>query len=272
MKLKIADWLKKYRRYVVIIALTLIILTPILISVLAPHVSSEVSADGLLGYIIQSVSAAGTILLAYVAIRQNEKFKEENDLAQQRLEELTKRANELSIIGKVFDYERNKLAEIRQAGDALIHACDPEAMAKELFGYLGEHSIKTAKKIDAPLLNQRINNSFSGFCIALQCDPQYADGNNTLTVSALHLSNNARKYLDALLDVLAREDQKDEDTEDVNSKIREALEQAITLFSIQFWQMIAEKTKKIDIIIYENKSLDEIKKMCSFLKEGEKLK
>ena len=145
-------------------------------------------------------------------------------------------------------------------------------MAKELFGYLGEHSIKTAKKIDAPLLNQRINNSFSGFCIALQCDPQYADGNNTLTVSALHLSNNARKYLDTLLDVLVREGQRDEDTEDANSKIREALEQAITLFSIQYWQMIAEKTKKIDTIIYENKSLDEVKKMCSFLKEGEKAK
>lgn len=262
--MKFADWLKKYRRYVVIIALTLIIPTPILISVLAPHVSSEVSADGLLGYIIQSVSAAGTILLAYVAIRQNEKFKEENDLAQQRLEELTKRANELSIIGKVFDYERNKLAEIRQAGDALIHACDPETMAKELFGYLGEHSIKTAKKIDAPLLNQRINNSFSGFCIALQCDPQYADGNNTLTVSALHLSNNARKYLDTLLDVLVREGQRDEDTEDANSKSREALEQAITLFSIKYWQMIAEKTKKIDTIIYENKSLDEVKKCVLF--------
>lgn len=74
------------------------------------------------------------------------------------------------------------------------------------------------------------------------------------------MSNNARKYLDTLLDVLAREDQKDEDTEDVNSSIREALEQAIKLFSIHYWRMIAEKTKKIDTIIYENKSLDEIKK------------
>lgn len=272
MKFQISKWFKKHIWCIVLTVFAVLILVPVLITILAPSVSSEISADGMLGYIIQSVSAAGTILLAYVAIRQNKRFKEENDLAQQRLEELTKRANELSIIGKVFDYERNKLAEIRQAGDALIHACDPETMVKELFGYFGEHSIKTAKKIDAPLLDQRISNSFSGFCIALQCDPQYADGNNALTASALYLSNNAGKYLDALLDVLAREDQKDEDTEDVNSKIREALEQAITLFSIQFWQMIAEKTKKIDIIIYENKSLDEIKKMCSFLKEGEKAK
>ena len=272
MKLKIVDWLKKHLWHMGLLVLALIILAPILISALAPRVSSEVSADGLLGYIIQAVSAAGTIFLAHVAIRQNERFKEENDLAQQRLEELTKRSNELSIIGKVFDYERNKLAEIRQAGDALIHACDPETMNKEIFGYLGEHSIRTAKKIDAPLLAQRINNSFSGFCIALRCDPQYADGNNTLTASALYLSNKARKYLDTLLDVLERADQKDEDTENSKSSIREALEQAITLFNIQYWQMISEKTKRIDTIIYENKSLDEIKEMCSFFKEGEKPK
>ena len=272
MKFQISKWFKKHIWCIVLTVFAVLILVPVLITILAPSVSSEISADGMLGYIIQAVSAAGTILLAYVAIRQNERFKEENDLAQQRLEELTKRANELSIIGKVFDYERNKLAEIRQAGDALIHACDPETMNKEIFGYLGEHSIRTAKKIDAPILAQRINNSFSGFCIALRCDPQYADGNNTLTASALYLSNNARKYLDTLLDVLAREDQKDEDTEDVNSSIREALEQAIKLFSIHYWRMIAEKTKKIDTIIYENKSLDEIKKMCSFLKEGEKQK
>lgn len=272
MKSQISKWFKKHIWCIVLTVFAVLILVPVLITILAPSVSSEISADGMLGYIIQSVSAAGTILLAYVAIRQNERFKEENDLAQQRLEELTKRANELSIIGKVFDYERNKLAEIRQAGDALIHACDPETMVKELFGYFGEHSIKTAKKIDAPLLDQRISNSFSGFCIALQCDPQYADGNNALTASALYLSNNARKYLDALLDVLAREDQKDEDTENSKSSIREALEQAITLFNIQYWQMISEKTKRIDTIIYENKSLDEIKEMCSFLKEGEKAK
>lgn len=144
--MKIVDWLKKHLWHMGLLVLALIILAPILISALAPRVSSEVSADGLLGYIIQAVSAAGTIFLAHVAIRQNERFKEENDLAQQRLEELTKRSNELSIIGKVFDYERNKLAEIRQAGDALIHACDPETMNKEIFGYLGEHSIRTAKK------------------------------------------------------------------------------------------------------------------------------
>ena len=86
------------------------------------------------------------------------------------------------------------------------------------------------------------------------------------------MSNKARKYLDTLLDVLERADQKDEDTENSKSSIREALEQAITLFNIQYWQMISEKTKRIDTIIYENKSLDEIKEMCSFLKEGEKAK
>ena len=268
MENQVFEWVKEHKRCIILIVLIIFILVPVLITIFAPSVSSEISADGTLGYIIQAVSAAGTISLAYITIQQNRNFKEENDHAQERLEDLAQRANELSIIGKVFDYERNKLIEIRQAGDALIRACDPEAMNQEVIGYLGRHSMKTALKIDAPLLAQRINNAFSGFCIALRCVPQYADGQNTLTESALCLSNIARKYFDTILDALTRERQENEDEESTNSNVRETLEQAITCFKSLYWKMIDEKTKEIDAIIYENKSLDEIKKMCSFFEEG----
>lgn len=68
----------------------IVVLVPLLIWWLAPKVNSEISADGLLGYIIQALSAFGTISLAYVAIWQNEKYKEENDkrLDQQYKEQM----------------------------------------------------------------------------------------------------------------------------------------------------------------------------------------
>lgn len=58
-------WFKKHIWCIILIALVVLILVPVLITILAPSVSSEISADGLLGYIIQAVSAIGTILLAY---------------------------------------------------------------------------------------------------------------------------------------------------------------------------------------------------------------
>ena len=83
------------------IALVVLVSVPILITILAPSVSSEISADGMLGYVIQAISTGGTIFLAYVAIRQNEKFKEENDRTQERLEKIAANANELSIVAKI---------------------------------------------------------------------------------------------------------------------------------------------------------------------------
>lgn len=84
---KLQELIKRNKTAVVVFALAFaLILTPIIIRACSPSVSSEISADGLLSYIIQAVSAAGTIFLAYVAIRQNEQFKLENDKTQERLE------------------------------------------------------------------------------------------------------------------------------------------------------------------------------------------
>lgn len=67
---------------------------------------------------------ASTVALGLLAVWQNQKFKEENDKAQERLEELTKQANELSIIGRIIDNKSKKLDNLRHAFSDFEAACN----------------------------------------------------------------------------------------------------------------------------------------------------
>lgn len=65
-----------------------------------------------------------TVALGLLAVWQSQKFKEENDKAQERLEELTKQANELSIIGRMIDNKSKKLDNLRHAFSDFEAACN----------------------------------------------------------------------------------------------------------------------------------------------------
>lgn len=67
---------------------------------------------------------ASTVALGLLAVWQNQKFKEENDKAQERLEELTKQANDLSIIGRMIDNKSKKLDNLRHAFSDFEAACN----------------------------------------------------------------------------------------------------------------------------------------------------
>lgn len=67
---------------------------------------------------------ASTVALGLLAVWQNQKIKEENDKAQERLEELTKQANELSIIGRMIDNKSKKLDNLRHAFSDFEAACN----------------------------------------------------------------------------------------------------------------------------------------------------
>lgn len=132
MKSQISEWFKEHMWCIILIALVVLVFVPILITILAPSVSSEISADGMLGYVIQAISAGGTIFLAYVAIRQNEKFKEENDRTQERLEKIAANANELSIIAKVIEYESANIARLTEKTSTYFNACAIDEIAEYL--------------------------------------------------------------------------------------------------------------------------------------------
>ena len=132
MKSQVSEWFKEHRWYIILIALVVLVSVPILITILAPSVSSEISADGMLGYVIQAISAGGTIFLAYVAIRQNEKFKEENDRTQERLEKIAANANELSIVAKIIEYESANIARLTEKTGQYYNACAIDEMVDVL--------------------------------------------------------------------------------------------------------------------------------------------
>lgn len=78
------------------------------------------------------LSAIGAIFLGAVSIWQNKKLREQNEiishnnkLSQIRLEEISKRANELNTINKIIDYESNRLESLIIALQELEEVCNP---------------------------------------------------------------------------------------------------------------------------------------------------
>ena len=70
--------------------------------------------------------------ITFVAIRQNEKFKEENDKTQERLEKIALNANELSVIGKVIEYESTNIAKLTEKVEKYYTACSADGLIEYL--------------------------------------------------------------------------------------------------------------------------------------------
>lgn len=67
---------------------------------------------------------ASGVSLGLLAMWQNQRFKEENDKSQERLEKLTIQANELNIIDKIIENETRKLQEAQICWDDFCDACE----------------------------------------------------------------------------------------------------------------------------------------------------
>lgn len=75
---------------------------------------------------------ASTVSLGLLAIWQNQRFKEENDISQERMEKLTRRANELSAINKIIEHESEAISRLRIKIENFISACKSEAILEDL--------------------------------------------------------------------------------------------------------------------------------------------
>lgn len=70
-----------------------------------------------------ALGAIGTVSLGAITIWQNYRFKKTNEEAQDRLERLTYRANEISIINKIIEYENNRISNMTRFCDEFIKSC-----------------------------------------------------------------------------------------------------------------------------------------------------
>lgn len=114
---------------------------PITVHIFSPRIYSEITADGLLGYMIQTISAIGTISLAYVAIWQNKKMQSENDKAQNRMESLAVQANNINTVAKIIEYEQDNYFNLRNALDDFSDACNLQGLVNQLTDSLSSNFI-----------------------------------------------------------------------------------------------------------------------------------
>lgn len=110
-------------------------------------------------------SGAGAIVLGYIAIDQNNKFKKENDKtqeqleksnkeAQERLEKINERSNELNAINVILGYENQLYYDIHKALDRFSSRYDPKRII-HYFGNEKEYSMfdDVNKIIDDDFIN-----------------------------------------------------------------------------------------------------------------------
>lgn len=108
----------------VVLSLLFALVIHLLFSLEAPtqYLIAHWSAGDILVY-------ASTVALGLLALWQNRKQKEENDKAQERLENISIRANELNVINKIVEYESNRIRSLQIVMDTFTNACCPQSIA-----------------------------------------------------------------------------------------------------------------------------------------------
>ena len=75
---------------------------------------------------------ASTVSLGLLALWQNKKIQEENDISQKKLENIIDRSNEISIVSKIIEHEERRFAELQLSMGSFLQNGDPQAIALAL--------------------------------------------------------------------------------------------------------------------------------------------
>lgn len=76
---------------------------------------------------------ASTVALGLLAMWQNKKQQEENEKAQNRLENISIRANKLNMINKMVEFETNRVQLLKAAMDEFTNACNPQTVGLAIY-------------------------------------------------------------------------------------------------------------------------------------------
>ena len=170
--------MKRYRwRTLIFFLLVATIVIPIIIHFCSPSVISEITADGMLAYLGNCVTAIPTIIIAAVAICQTNKankIAEEANKGAERSDEIAKKANEISERLLELEETRQKL-EWRPSFDVIDwHTSVKEfAMLKDsevLSIEVGKCSNQKVWGIELELLNN--SSGFETICYKSAKDEQ----------------------------------------------------------------------------------------------------
>lgn len=230
---------------------------PLVVHIFSPDLDSEITADGLLGYVIQGISAFGTILLAYVAIWQNQKMQQDNDKAQNRMENIALEANNLNIIAKIIEHEQNNHTNLKSAIDEFSEACNLQTMVEDFGGSIS-HGTQIEVVIAKMML--RVDNSFFALGRELRIKPDLLkEDKNPLNKTMVTYYMFAKEFLDKYKELSPKELQ---DYVRCFELIREN-------FFAERENYLVEQETKLNKLIYGKLSLEEIKDMYRFYEKRE---
>ncbi len=89
-----------------------------------------------------------TVTLGLLAVWQNQRFKEENDKAQERLEKISLKANELNLISKIVENESQYIAMLDDTFNELFDLCGVDNLSILMSGpFDGNKLMDNMKKI-----------------------------------------------------------------------------------------------------------------------------
>lgn len=194
-----------------------------------------------------------TVALGLLAVWQNQKFKEENDKAQERLEELTKQANELSIIGRMIDNKSKKLDNLRHAFSDFEAACNVGTITSLCISSTKIASAHSKLSEHAQKLPRLCN--ILGTEIAGNWGVKYKD----ISSKIFKLNSLALKIVDQCSGIVsAKENKETYDDRKITALLKEYAE-AYDEFSEARDSYIMETEFLLNAISYKNITLEEIR-------------
>ena len=243
-------------KYTVICSAVFALIIHVLFSFTAPcdFLEHEWEAGDILTYV-------STIALGVLAVWQNQKFKEENDKAQTRLEKLTIQANELSVINKIIEYETSNYKELQKAIQTFEKALDFYPTMTELHQ---KGKTETEREIVFITESHRIKLAAQELWDVIDDDIRLSDEEKDTIEKALdEIVEAADKVIDAIHAELSNPE---------DHSFAGALSNFEATFTVCRQEIIRHQTKakvKYEKLIYGNMSLKEIKELyCYQAKEA----
>lgn len=232
-------------RNTIILSTIFALIIHVLFSIAAPcdFLEGEWGAGEILTYV-------STIALGILAVWQNQKFKEENDAAQTRMENLTNRANELSVVSKIIEYESERISSLKTKTQSFIDACHTEGMFDDLSDVANQPKdfMKTFVKMKMDSRDKHIRLCAVEMLSELST---YPDNGKTAT-----LIKCLSEYSECAISIIKNMRNLSVSEEAYQEKVSRE-----KVFITSIYDFIGERELLLNKVIYGNLSLDEIKEM-----------
>lgn len=199
------------------------------------------SAGELLAY-------ACTVSLGLLALWQNYMLQDENKQSQEKLEKLADESNKLALICKIVEYETENLSRMRIAIDDFTEACS----ATSYLELLEKNKNSVQKSIVRSNARSNLDRCFFNLTRELRLDPnckvEEANPINQCTADCYYLT---KEMIDGL---------EKNDVQKVETTLK-ALKTRRNEFMNQRELLLTQKEQLIDNILYNNLTIEEIKKI-----------